>query len=231
MFVIPCKYSLTAPYIISLVENIRNFHPNEKIVVVDSNSEDKTYFEKINRYEVLIEDIANKHWMVGAFWHSFKKYPDEDFYYFLHDSMKVKDNLEYLKSNALTLLCYFNRAVHSSFSGWAENINKYTNFVYTPNGKGCYGPAFFCQNYVMKNLLKAGVDKLLPSNKIEVGFAEGAYGFFFEQLGFDLENCSLFGDILSLESSAGKSGTFPHNTTWQYPIEKFYGHYADRTRL
>ena len=45
MFVIPCKYNKEFPFVIDLVKNIREFHTTEKIVVVDSNSSDKSYFD------------------------------------------------------------------------------------------------------------------------------------------------------------------------------------------
>ena len=97
MFVIPCKYNSKFPFIIELVKSIRKFHLTEKIVVVDSDSEDKSYFDILNQYDVIIEDVNNKNWMVGAYWYAFKKFPDEEFYYFMHDSMRVKDNLDNLK--------------------------------------------------------------------------------------------------------------------------------------
>lgn len=231
MFVIPCKYSSKSPFVISLVEDIRTYHPNEKIVVVDSNSEDKSYYEKIAPFNVIIEDIANTNWMIGAFWHAYKTYPSEKFYYFMHDSMRVKSNLDYLKDKELTLLCYFDRQVTSLFSAWADIINTKTKFTYNSQGLGCYGPLFFCQRKVMDSLFEAGVNNLLPNNKVDVGFAEGAYGFFFEQLGYNLEECSLYGNVLVNESRQGRSGGPPHNTSWQYPVEKFYGHFLDANRL
>ena len=64
MFVIPCKYNPKFPFVIQLVESIREFHPTEKIVVVDSNSDDKSYFSILEKYDVIIEDVKNTNWMV-----------------------------------------------------------------------------------------------------------------------------------------------------------------------
>ena len=55
MFVIPCKFNPNYPFIINLVEDIRNYHPSEKIVVVDSDSEDKSYFDELIKYDVIID--------------------------------------------------------------------------------------------------------------------------------------------------------------------------------
>lgn len=233
MFVISCKYNSKSNYIIELVSQIKNYHPKEKIVIVDGSSDDKNYFEKVKEFNVIIEDIDNKNWMVGAYWHAFKKYPTEDFYFFLHDSMKIKSNLDHLKNNDLTLLATFNRNVGPSFNQWNDRIKFETlidkNYI-NNNGKGCYGPIFFCKNKVMKKLLELNLDILLPTCKVETGYMEGAFGLFFETLGYDLEKCSLYGDILELESERGKSGPYPHNTSWQFPIEKFYASHKDESR-
>jgi glycosyltransferase involved in cell wall biosynthesis len=62
MFVIPCKYNQKFPFIIELVESIRKHHPVEKIVVVDSDSNDKTYFSSLSKYDVIVEDVKNQLW-------------------------------------------------------------------------------------------------------------------------------------------------------------------------
>ena len=230
MFVIPCKFNPTHPFIINLVEDIRNFHPFEKIVVVDSDSEDKSYFDKLRKYDVIIEDVKNKNWMVGAYWYAFKKYPNEEYYFFMHDSMRVKDNLDYLKEKDLTTMMYFNRDI-GNFNTWGNHITENSEYVYNNNGNGCYGPMFFCKNKVMHKMFEKGADKFLPKNKTETGYCEGCYGFFLEDQGYNLIECSLFGDVLINESPSGKSGLPPHKTDWEFPIEKFYASHLDNNRL
>jgi len=225
MFVIPCKYNPEADFVTPLVEQIRFFHSSEPIVVVDSASENKSYFNKLKELGVIVEDVNNKNWMVGAYWHAFKKYPDEEFYYFLHDSMKVKANLDYLKKDDVTLVATFSREASPSFNAWNKRIEEETSvnksFI-KRGGRGCYGPIIMCKNKVFKSFQNKKIDLLLPNNKGETGILEGAYGLFLEADGYDLNTCSLYGDILQLESPGGKSGVYPHNTSWQHPIEKFY---------
>ena len=230
MFVIPCKFNPEFPFVVELVDGIRKYHPTEEIVVVDSASEDKSYFKILEGYDVIIEDINNIHWMVGAYWHVFKKYK-RDYYYFLHDSMKVKGSMGEYKKNDLTILAYFNRMVgHPRFNCFEKRINDETGYIYNTSGHGCMGPVFFCKYDVMKKLQDKGADKILPINKKEVWCCEGCYGFYFEAEGYDLEKCSLWGDFLELQSTRGRSGPYPHNTTWQYPVEKFQGSNTDLTR-
>jgi hypothetical protein len=230
MFVIPCKFNSSYPFIINLVEDIRNYHPFEKIVIVDSDSEDKSYFDELIKYDVIIEDIKNKNWMIGAYWYAFKKYPNEDFYFFMHDSMKVKSNLDYLKEKDLTTMMYFSRDI-GNFNTWGNYITENSEYVYNNNGKGCYGPIFFCKNKVMRKMLEMGADKFLPNSKAETGYCEGCYGFFLEDQGYDLTECALFGNVLINESPGGKSGMYPFKTDWEFPIEKFYASHLDTKRL
>ena len=231
MFVIPCKYNPVLPFVIQLVDDIRKFHPDDKIVVVDSDSEDKTYLKTLSeKYGAITEDIANRNWMIGAYWYAYKKYPDEDFYFFMHDSMRVKANLDYLKEKDLTILMTFNRKF-GPYNGWADRINAETDYRYEIDGLGCYGPIFFCKNKVMKGMLDMGTDKFLPTNKQETHYSERAYGVFLEGQGYDLRECNMYGDVLNEESPTGRSGPYPHNTSWQYPIEKFYASIVDKKRL
>jgi hypothetical protein len=230
MFVIPCKYNSKFPFIIELVKSIRKFHLTEKIVVIDSDSEDKSYFSILENYDVIIEDIKNHNWMIGAYWYAYKKYSNEDFYFFLHDSMIVKGNLDYLKERDLTTLMYFDRMV-SNFNSWGETITSNSKYEYISSGIGCYGPIFLCKNKVMKRMLEMGADQFLPSNKEETGYCEGCYGFFLEEQGYDLKECSLYGDVFYCHSAEGPSGLPPHNTSWQFPIEKFYASHVDLKRL
>lgn len=234
MFVIPCKFNANYNFIVPLVGQIRQYHYNEPIIVVDSASSDKSYFESLKKYGVIVEDIENTHWMIGAYWHAFKKFPNEDFYYFFHDSMKVKGSLDCFKDKDLTIIATFNREVSPSFNAWNERIKKETHYPESSirtDGLGVYGPILMCKNRVFKSLLEKGVDKLLPSNKAEAGYTEGAYGLFLEAEGYDLKSCSLYGDILELESPTGKSGTYPHDTSWQFPVEKFYGSHRVPERM
>lgn len=231
MFCIPCKYNKTSNNIIELVKQIRHFHKSEKIVVVDSCSEDKSYFKELENYDVIVLDVNNTNWMVGAYWKGFFTYPNEEHYFFIHDSTKIKASLDYLKLNDLTLLATFDKSV-GNFNGLNDQIKQKTNYKNLKDvGFGCYGPMFFCKRELMNKLYNNNFHLILPNNKQETGWMEGAFGSVFEEEGFDLINCSLYGNILEHESPGGKSYPYPFNTSWQFPIEKFYASHLDNSRL
>lgn len=223
MFIIPTKASKEHNYAVQLVDDIRKFNQTELIVVVDSDSDDKSYQEKLLKYpNVVVEDIKHKNYALGSYWYCYKKYPKEEFYHCLHDTMRVKANIDFLKQRDLSILFNFDRTAGSNNRTYCETHCMKTRFSYHPNGKGVYGPIFFCKGEVMQKLHDEGVMEIYPTTKHEASCTEWLMGFVFESLGFDLNECCLMGDVLYEESPVGRSGLYPHKTDWQYPIEKFY---------
>jgi len=224
MFVIPCRYNPEHKFIYDLVKDIREYHPIEKIVIVDSDSADKSYFELSSMYDnVEVLDVANKNYHVGAYWIAYNTYPDEEFYYFLHDSMRVKTNLDYLKDKDFTAFAHF------VFCGGGDvaksEIEKYTPYKVPASGHAIAGPCFFVKNFIMKTFKGKGVDKILPTfsqhSDVKIGVAayavEGSYGIFFQNEGYNIVQNSLIGDI----TQRGVNHTTPnYDSSWMYPIEK-----------
>lgn len=234
MFVIPCKYNKEYPAIQQIVEDIRKFHPDETICVVDSNSDDKSYFEDLKKFKnIIIEDISNKHWMIGAYWYVYKKYPNEDFYYFLHDSMRIKDNLDYLKEKDVTIFLYFSRSIKKSFDGFSDKINNETKYHYKYGGLGILGPVFFCKNKVMLKMLEMNADKILPNTKEEAEHCEGCYGFFLEEQGYNMKECSMFGDVFDINNHFSDGPNYSNSERAKkrfFPIEKYILSLVDKKR-
>lgn len=108
MFVLACYFNRQSPVIFDAVRSIRQYHPDSKIVVVDSGSQDKSYFEELEEFDVIIEDIDNKHYDAGAYWYCYKKYIEIEYFYFLHDSINLKSNLFDLMERDFTSIRYFN---------------------------------------------------------------------------------------------------------------------------
>lgn len=229
-FIIPVKYSATSNSIINLVHDLSIHHPNDEVVVVDSDSADKSYFDAIQHPNLNILDIANQHWMCGAWWSGIKSTPQRDHYALLHDSMKFKANIDHLLSDLLFLM-YFERKVSPTFAYWSEKLCAENERAYNVDGFGCWGPMLFASNKTISDFQILGVDKYLPSNKAETGYCEGLYGAAAELLGFDIPTISLYGDVLFEESRRGRSGVYPHQTAWMHPIEKFYASHHDTQRL
>ena len=107
IFIIPCFFNGSNTSIFNCVDSILKFYKNPKIVVVDSNSPDKSYFKELIKKKVTILDVKNKNYDTGAYWIGFTKYNDYENYYFLQDSIKIKQNLISFEKNNLTTFRYF----------------------------------------------------------------------------------------------------------------------------
>ena len=135
MFIIACKWNENSR-ITHLIESIKKFQPDEKIVVVDSDSENKEYFKDIKN-ECIIEDIKNVNYLEGALWYCYEKYKNEDFFYLLQDSMILKRNIEELKKNEITHLSYFPYHYNPKYGDDMEIycrdiLEERTSYIYKP---------------------------------------------------------------------------------------------------
>ena len=79
MFIIPCKYSAGSP-ILKCIEQIKKYYPDEDIVVVDSDSDDKSYFDLI-RNDVLDIIEGNHNYEIGAYIKAYEAHPNQEKYY------------------------------------------------------------------------------------------------------------------------------------------------------
>lgn len=222
MFVIACKYDNEHKFIYDLVDDIRKYHQDEEILIVDSDSKDKSYFELKDKYNnIIIDDVSNKNFHMGAYWYAYDNYV-RDFYYFLHDSMRVKSNLDYLKDKELTVLAHFPYSPGGDIA--REHVLNLTKYSIVDYGIAVYGPIFFCRRDVMDKLHSKNFNKLLPThNSLSVhdGIAayalEGAIGMALTQEGYDIKSNSLHGDVYD----KGITRLNPnYDKVDQFPIEK-----------
>lgn len=107
LFVIACYFNGQNDFIYNCVRSIKENHPESPILIVDSNSPDKSYF-KLNQLEnVEIADIGNQNYDTGAYWYAYKNKPNYDSYIFLQDSIYIKKPLYQYLSNSLTSIRFF----------------------------------------------------------------------------------------------------------------------------
>jgi glycosyltransferase involved in cell wall biosynthesis len=95
-FVICTKES---KYIYECLDRIKKYYGNSAdIIIVDSCSTDKKYFELKDKYSnVFIEDICNKNYEYGSIMHGFKKYNDYETYVFIQDGIYIEEEISCIK--------------------------------------------------------------------------------------------------------------------------------------
>jgi len=195
MFIIPCKYLLHQSSIIECINSIKKFHPNELIIVVDSNSDDTSYFDLIiNIPGVVLAKKRNLNYVIGALWIAYEEYPNESCYVLIHDSIIIKQSLdEFLNDDKSYSFTYFEE---SNYHGKIELeiINRFINPNYTFDGNhaiGIFGSTCILKQNIIKKFIKNNLHQtFLPIDKIECQTAERALGICLTQENVDIiENC------------------------------------------
>jgi len=213
LFSITCRFDPENPVVLPCVQSIREHHPDSPIHVVDSASEDKSYYEQVEKFGAKVEDIGNQSLTTGNIWHTYEKYPDYDFYYFLHDSMLIKDGILDLMETDVTALRYFrswnglgwtpqehpsgdNGFVFSETLNWA-NSQLLSKTTYRPEMgmrfAALFGPMIMCKRSVLDKLKAAGFDKVRPTTKRQSEAMERVWGMVLNLEGYDLSKLSLQG--------------------------------------
>jgi len=208
MFVLPCKY-ISFCQINQAVAAIREYHPNEKILVVDSDSEDKSYFESLIPYDVIVADIANQHYESGAFWYAVDQYPNEPHYVVMQDSIVFNKSITpFIEATELfSCFMHFIEMSHSNYAGaetqlWIARINEMLSDLEPISNNdpttivGVFGPNFIAKAEYVRMLKSHGLDKTIrPENKIDHQATERVYGIVANRLGVDLTKNTLLGDF------------------------------------
>ena len=209
MFIIPCFYEKQKSMLFDTIDSIIKFHPNEKIIVVDSNSPDKSYFSNLpSKVEVL--DIKNKRRVIGALMECNIRYPDEDEYILILDSCILLNSIqEYIDRKDLfwAFLNFENPIYHigtlrNECINWIENLIK--NTKYEKNSEifddskyfGVFGSMGIYSNRIVKKFISNGLYEHFNSYTSEEGqYSERAIGYLCMLEGIDLSKFNIDGDV------------------------------------
>jgi hypothetical protein len=195
MFVIPCKYIEGISLIRECIESIIKYHPKELIVVVDSNSDDISYFEYLKQVSnVVICDKKNPNYIIGALWKAYEMYPDEHHYVLIHDTIILKKPLDkFLHDEKTYSFLYFDE--HQPHGENQVILDRFISPNYTHSQGdpilGVWGTAAIFKNSIVKKFISMNLhNTYLPNNKIECQMSERALGVLFTKEGIDfVTNC------------------------------------------
>lgn len=161
---------------------------NEKILVVDTNSSDKSYIDFAknicNKYNVEFGQLSYSGYDFGAYMWAYRNYID-DFYFFQHDSIFIKnsESIKKIKSqiseNAVCAWVKFSKHVcpfdNIEQQTWLKDKLGTDNYDY-----GIYGPNFG----LLRSTLDRIIDKLnfTVDNKLQQQGMERGWAILFKQL-------------------------------------------------
>jgi len=194
MFIIPCKYDKEKSQIRQCVTSISLHHPEEKIVVVDSFSEDTSYIDDIVSIpNVIVCDKKNSNYIVGALWKAYEMFPDEHHYILIHDTVIIKKSIDkFLHNEENYSFLYF---IQEPQAADQPVIDRFVGPAYKHNPGypmlGIFGTMCIIKNKLIKKFIHNKLHlTFLPVNKSECMVSERVMGILFSLEGIDfIENC------------------------------------------
>ena len=187
-----CENSEHKEDILSLVSSLQKFHPQAKIVVVDSDSPDKSYFEELRG--VHIADIKNKNYESGTIWYVFENFV-ADTYIFLQDSIKVLNSLEKYFNDEVRFVP-FNRRNEKTVKNWRDIIPtekawarrklRLTQYDFLETGfEIVFSCSFLAKRKYLESFYNKGLSAVLAENKGGSRAMERILGLAFRQEGIE----------------------------------------------
>lgn len=206
MFVIPCKY-FDGCWIEDAVRAVKLHHPTARVLVVDSDSQDKTYFDKVKDLGAEVADIANKNYEIGAFWHAVKTY-DDDHYVLMQDSIMFNEPIDNIiaRTKWLTPFMYFFEPSFGNFNNietdkWVSRVNEFLgDYLHLPTDRnvnylGAFGTNFIASRAMVDQMLAKRLDQVfLPTSKSDSWVSERICGIIATQAGVNLLEESFYTD-------------------------------------
>lgn len=180
--------------VVKCVESIRRFHPNEKIVIVDSDSPNRSYMDKVRHTNNLyIEDIKNTGYEAGAMWHVYNNYVAEN-YVFMQDSMQLTRSIEPFIGSELKVINIIKDwfGANNGDHEFAKEYMPKSKYVYRDsNFKMVQYNSYLIKRKILDQLKDNDFDKIIPYDKHGSCAMERITGIVFTDMGL-LEHDYLF---------------------------------------
>ena len=181
------------------VGSVANLHPREKIVVVDSASPDKSYFEDFRKetLNVTIEDVDNLAYEAGAWWHAYNKYPNEETYCFIQDGLILKESIEEFFPKGDEAFVFSAPLLDSGWTtgrregseAWAMKMEPLCDYDLSGNRfRLAIWNCFLATRNTMKQMKTKRLNKILPNCKVAACAYERIWGLALKQEGCEIKS-------------------------------------------
>ena len=157
------------------IEKVKLYYDDFDIVIVDSDSTDKKYFENIPE-DCIVEFCKNKNWELGAWKYAFNKYNNYEVYMFLQDTLIPNSRIssldkDYFENGCIYTCNYKARFGDGGHIDYLKNIYKddpEIQFITEINEfdiiTGAAHSFFITDNLHVNNILK--LENIYEENKI-----------------------------------------------------------------
>lgn len=190
----PCRYDPDRPVVFECVDAILANHDKPKILVVDSASPDKSYFDGLMDRGVKIASIHNQLYAVGAHAWAYRHYPDIEYFYMIFDSLIVQSNLDHLQERPVTVTRHWPSTMHdwgwdadgTHLSVWGGEQLARMGIPMPDFYNGIMGPMMMVQQSVCMQLDKLGYWFTQTTSAYKQCAMERVAGITLEHLGYDV---------------------------------------------
>lgn len=194
LFVVSCRFDPERPVIFDCLNGILEHHERPKVLVVDSGSPDKSYFDFCMERGIGIASIHNQLYSLGAFAYAQRHYPDIDYFYFLFDSVVVKANLEHFQARPVTVTRHWAGSDHgwgwdhdgTPLEVWGGQQLERMGVPMPSTYHGVMGPMMFVQRPVVEQLDRLGYWFTQTRSAFHTCAMERVTGIVLEHLGYDV---------------------------------------------
>lgn len=170
------------------IEQIKYFYDEFDIVIIDSDSEDKSTFHSVPE-DCIIEYCKNKNWELGAWVYAFNKYNTYKVYMFIQDSLIPNDRIDLDKNNfdtgTIYTCTYHSKLQEGGYLEYLRDVYKNTSldFLSLLEGNtqinGAAHSFFITDHEHVNDILKLEnpfIEKNIVKNKIHSWLAERTVG-------------------------------------------------------
>lgn len=207
MIVLACHHRAVDDFVVPCVRSLRHWMPEERVVVVDSASPDRSYMPVVRELGAEVAEIENRHYETGAWWYAYFHFPEEAFFYFLHDSVLVTASLHAYRERPFTAVGYMD-----TWSGCDQRhidrvhvLMQRTAYVVPPKFPALFGSMFFCARAVLTPMVGRGLPTVLPVDKFEAECLERVWGIALQAEGHDV----LANSLRSPQGSLSETTSLP----------------------
>lgn len=205
MFIIPSKYTKKSP-IFDCIDRIKKFHPNEKILIIDSNSVDKSYFLKIKEIDnVEVYDANNINYEIGSLWYVYenKLNKNDENFYLIQDGILLNRNVDIMKDFEFCAFAYNEKHDGECLKYFDENFNNKSDYQILTDYFMVFGTCFFAKKTFLDKLNKKKVISILPTYKLGSECWERFIGNIAKQ-----ENINLVENSLIHQNKLSENGVY-----------------------
>ena len=215
MFVIASYFDGEKSIINETIETITKFHPNEKVVIVDSDSPTKDYANDLISDKVEFFDAKNRRRPIGALLEAYKKYPNESYYVLMHDTSALTSSIQKFIDQDSEIISFIqcpsplgtipSHIWNQTYFNWIRNAFQTMDYEVGENFEtdetyscivGCMG---IYKNSIIKKFIDKGIDESFNSYSFEeFQWAERAVGYLAKLEGIDVRQNTIEGDSFSV---------------------------------